>query len=218
MASLSTSRRLKMIARQYKRALVNAHGDNYQVEMIDGCFYFRFSIKDGLYGGQTHLLRIDTNKTPHMGEPLYPFGAPLVTLLSDIYHPNVSRTGIVCVDFLTDVGKWVASTSLGAMVSAITLLFITPNPKSPYNVEAANEYSRAQMKAHSTPNFGSMPFADQDRVTELAFATYRSRAEQCSKNNEAQILDIAEKLSLVEMCRDASELTKEYFAVRAALC
>ena len=78
----------------------------------------------------------------------YPFKAPSVTFKSSIYHPNISGERI-CVDFLG--GEWSPALTLSSVMKSLELLLLDPNPDSPLNSEAANDF-RSNQAAYFTKN------------------------------------------------------------------
>ena len=59
----------------------------------------------------------------------YPTKPPVFTMITKIYHMNISNSGGICLDSITS--NWVPTCSIaGALVSIIALL-TDPNPSSP---------------------------------------------------------------------------------------
>ena len=76
----------------------------------------------------------------------YPNKPPKFTMVTKIYHMNISNTGGICLDSIAS--NWVPTCTIaGALVSIIALL-TDPNPNSPNGQsEMANLY-RSDKAAH----------------------------------------------------------------------
>ena len=69
----------------------------------------------------------------------YPMKAPNVKFVNrKIYHPNVNLSGDICLDILKD--GWAPTISLSKMMMSICSLLNDPNPLSPLNPGAANDW------------------------------------------------------------------------------
>lgn len=68
----------------------------------------------------------------------YPYKAPSVKFVTDIFHPNIYADGSICLDLLQS--NWSPSYDVSALLTAIQSLLINPNPNSPANAEAAQLY------------------------------------------------------------------------------
>jgi len=103
-------------------------------------WYFRFSVDDGLYKGQQHIIEVKLQygnaPTPEAKTLyVYPVNPPLCRFITPIWHPNISTKGTICLDVLKD--EWTPSMHSAAIVTAIKLLLMCPEPKSPLNLAAA---------------------------------------------------------------------------------
>ena len=69
----------------------------------------------------------------------YPMKPPNVKFVNrKIYHPNVNTSGDICIDILKN--EWAPTLSLSKMMLSICSLLNEPNPSSPLNSVAANDY------------------------------------------------------------------------------
>lgn len=91
----------------------------------------------------------------------YPIVPPIVTCNSPIpFHPNIDRTGNICLDLLNKKekdGSWKPSIGIVGLCMAIKLLLDNPNVDDPLNMEAADLYVRDR-EAYYRKNTDS-PFA-----------------------------------------------------------
>ena len=77
----------------------------------------------------------------------YPMKAPNVRFVGPkIYHPNVNLSGDICLDILKD--GWAPTLSLSKMMMSICSLLNDPNPSSPLNSVAANDWINNKPKYH----------------------------------------------------------------------
>jgi len=98
-------------------------------------FYMKFTVQEGWYKGQLHVVHIKLN----YGEHTYPKQPPLCTFLTPIWHPNIGTTGIICVDTLKE--KWTPLMSFEDVFLTLVLLLSEPNPNSPQNSTAGSQYN-----------------------------------------------------------------------------
>ncbi len=69
----------------------------------------------------------------------YPLKAPYVRFVNrKIYHPNVNTSGDICLDILKT--EWAPTLSLAKVMLSICSLLNEPNPASPLNATAANDW------------------------------------------------------------------------------
>ncbi|OEL18717.1 Ubiquitin-conjugating enzyme E2 5A [Dichanthelium oligosanthes] len=77
----------------------------------------------------------------------YPFKAPKVCFLTKVFHPNIHpRTGLVCLDFLTDKNWWTPAWSVNKILLVVASLLIEPvMDGGAINREAVYLYKRKRL-------------------------------------------------------------------------
>ena len=68
----------------------------------------------------------------------YPFSPPKVKFITSVYHPNVSESGLICLDILDC--KWTPAYTLKSLLISIILFLETPNTEHGLNSTALEEY------------------------------------------------------------------------------
>jgi ubiquitin-protein ligase len=109
--------------------------------------YLRFTVKSGLYTGQTHIIRIKFDYGSNVRK-MYPMHPPNCIFLTPMWHTNVSREGGICVDILredsSDPNAWSPLYGVDAIFHSILLLLEEHNGQSPYNGEASKQFKAAK--------------------------------------------------------------------------
>lgn len=68
----------------------------------------------------------------------YPFKPPTITFVTNIYHPNISPSGTICIDILKN--SWSSALKLSSIILSLSVLLANPNPDDPLVSDIANEY------------------------------------------------------------------------------
>jgi peroxin-4 len=118
-----------MSKRLLKEAKLNIQGD-VTLKPTDNILEWNGTIKGkGLYSGGLFQVAIKLS-------PDYPFTAPNMRFVTQIFHPNISKDGKICLDVLD--GNWSPAFTLLYAMECIQLLMDAPEPDSPLNCDAAN--------------------------------------------------------------------------------
>jgi len=91
-----------------------------------------FGPDDSPYSGGVYKLKI-------LFPTEYPFKCPNVTFLTKIYHPNISESGVICLDILKT--NWSPALTVTKVLLSICSLLTDPNPKDPLVPAIADLYT-----------------------------------------------------------------------------
>jgi len=69
----------------------------------------------------------------------YPYKPPRMSFITNVYHPNISSDGSICIDILKD--QWSSALRLNTVILSLSDLLANPNPNDPLVPEIAREYS-----------------------------------------------------------------------------
>tara|TARA_B110000914_G_C15507208_1_gene468901 strand:+ start:756 stop:1199 length:444 start_codon:yes stop_codon:yes gene_type:complete len=68
----------------------------------------------------------------------HPFKPPIITSRTQIFHPNISVSGDICIDILKE--KWSPVLTMTKVILSLQSLLGDPNPNDPLDQESADLY------------------------------------------------------------------------------
>ena len=71
----------------------------------------------------------------------WPYDRPKIKILTKVWHPNISEDGPVCLNILRD--NYNPTLTITQLIVGLQYLFNEPNPQSPLNIPAAEQYNKA---------------------------------------------------------------------------
>lgn len=173
----------KLNPRIMKEIKTASESDEFDFFMDSGAYdalepgncYLRWTVKSGLYEGQTHVLQIrfiyGTNEVK-----TYPRHPPNVLFLTPIWHTNVSSGGGICVDILrddaSDKNAWSPLYGICTIFNSILVLLEDHNTGSAYNGSASSDY-KAAVAAKEMGRFREAAQRHYDKSLEATSAEHK---------------------------------------------
>jgi len=138
------NKKRKVYSRRILREIKsNKESKQYEFRVIDDTHWlFIFTVPHGIYKGQTHQIKMKLIYGQHPHKKIYPCDAPLCSFTTPIWHPNISLGGTICLDTLTE--QWSPCMNTSSVIQTIKLLLECPDPSSPMNREAAEQYKNSR--------------------------------------------------------------------------
>ena len=110
---------------------------------------------DDLYNWQATIIGPDDSPYKggiffiHIFLPIdYPFKPPRLEFKTQIYHPNISSSGYVCLDVLEEL--WSPALTIEKILLSVSSLLSKPNTNSPFDVKIMNIYNKNRKQYETT--------------------------------------------------------------------
>ena len=202
-----------IVAKQMAKMKPNPH---FTIVQDDPDSYEKFYIllhpQGGHYANQKHVLELKT-VYGHGTKYYFPFNPPSIRFVTEIYHTNISKKGIICLDILKEVDKWSPQYTIEKVMISIIALLDDPNTSSPYNLEASRHWTRCCRNYKNYISTSNLSGKGQLEAKKKIFADYEKYADiyAAKKNNLSnwverfpQLLDLG-KISLKDSEKDSKE-------------
>jgi ubiquitin-protein ligase len=187
---MNQSNRNKLLIEQFLAVKLEGKTEGFDIAQLDNDtfehFYILIKPLAGIYKDQYHIIELKTtsDKNSVFGAgKTYPIYPPQMKFLTDVWHTNISVTGLICLDMLKDHTKWAPTNDFCTIIRNILLLFDEPNNLSPFNGEASREHVDCLKKYDEMTKGKKLTVNDADKIRDLAFANFKSKADDVAKKN-----------------------------------
>lgn len=124
-------KRLKYEMKDIKKNPIENFSIGFDKDDIQKINATLFGPKDTPYENGIFYLKIYINDN-------YPFYPPIVKFETPVYHPNISKSGEICINILKK--DWSPILTIKKILLAITALLTNPNPDDPLEGDIAEIY------------------------------------------------------------------------------
>ena len=131
---------LKRINKELKEFISDPPENCSAGPVNDDLFHWQSTIMgptDSPYDGGVYILNI------HFPAD-YPFKPPKIRFITRIYHPNINKSGGICLDILKE--EWSPALTTSKVLLSICSLLMDPNPDDPLEPEIAQLYKKNRDK------------------------------------------------------------------------
>ena len=127
---------LKKLKKDYQELLLEVHKELFKINPTDPDNLFHwtgliYGPKDTPYENGEFIIDVAISHT-------YPNSPPSIKFITDIYHPNISESGEVCLNILRapPMGDWRPSLSIEKTILSLYNLLSNPNASDSLNMAA----------------------------------------------------------------------------------